>query len=98
MTSKSSFQKQAFVRFQDTRKYGGITVRGIELQTDQEGFIEGPADLENEIAPHGFIPAEKWFAGLPAMERLEVAARDAELHALLSGAEQALLARGTARK
>ena len=72
-------------------------MRGVELQTDSDGFIEGPADLEKDIEPHGFIPAEKWFAGLPGAERL-AAAGDEELRALLSGAEQALLARGAARK
>jgi hypothetical protein len=96
-TSKFS-PKEAYVRYQDTRKSGGISIRGVELQTDADGFIEGPADLEKDIAPHGFILAEKWFAGLPAVERLAVAAGDSEFHALLSTAERALLARGAAKK
>ena len=45
--------------YKDTRKCGGISVRGFYLETDADGFIEAPADLAEEIEPHGFLPMER---------------------------------------
>lgn len=56
MASKFS---QSDVTFKDTRKAGGISVRGIQVETDEDGFIEAPADLAKEIEPHGFIRADR---------------------------------------
>lgn len=47
------------VRYADTRECGGITVRGIQLETGSDGFIEGPADLAPEVEPHGFVREDK---------------------------------------
>ena len=43
------------IRYADTLATGGITVRGFELQTDEDGLIEAPPDLAKEIEPHGFL-------------------------------------------
>ena len=45
--------------FKDTRKTGGISVRGFYLEPDADGFIEAPADLADEIFPHGFVPMDR---------------------------------------
>ena len=42
--------------YKDTFKKGSISVRGFTLETDEDGFIEGPPDIANDIAPHGFVP------------------------------------------
>lgn len=63
------------VLYKSTYGADGITVRNIQLECDKEGFIEGPADLEEEIKPHGFIRAEKWFDSLSQEEKLKTAAK-----------------------
>lgn len=45
--------------FFDSRKCGVISVRGFMLEPDEDGFIEGPADMADEIEPHGFVPMER---------------------------------------
>ena len=52
---KSKFPSST-ISFKDTLKTGGITVRGFYLETDPDGFIEGPREIAAEIAPHGFVP------------------------------------------
>ena len=42
--------------FKDTLNKGSISVRGFNLTCDADGFVEGPADLARDIAPHGFLP------------------------------------------
>lgn len=53
-TSKRSSFNSSQVRYADTKGAGGITVRGFELETDEDGYIEAPPDLAADIAPHGF--------------------------------------------
>lgn len=43
-------------RYLDTRKAGGITIQGIELDTDEDGFVEAPGGFVKEMIPHGFYP------------------------------------------
>jgi len=43
------------VRYRDTHDVGGISVEGINLTTDETGFIEAPPRLEGNLAPHGFL-------------------------------------------
>ena len=45
--------------YQDSRKCGGISVRGFYLETDKDGLVEAPADLADEIFPHGFVPVDR---------------------------------------
>ena len=53
--------------YKDTLGKGSISVRGFALTADEDGFIEGPADLAADIEPHGFVPQErpKKTLGLP---------------------------------
>jgi len=76
------------VMFRDTFAAGNITVRGINLEAE-DGYIEGPADLEKDIEPHGFMRVEKWLASLKPEQRIEEAAKDSDLLGFLSRAEQA---------
>lgn len=103
----SKFPKQTQVLFLDTMNRGGISVRGIQLETE-DGIIEGPADLAEEIRPHGFIALEEWFNaiqpkavdGIEAVkeelervkkERLAAVKKYPQLEALLNNAERAEL-------
>ena len=45
--------------FHDTRGAGGISVRGFYLESDKDGLVEAPADLAEEMAPHGFVPVDR---------------------------------------
>ncbi len=54
MAKGSSFNASQ-VRYADTKGAGGITVRGFELETDEDGYIEGPPDLAKDVEPHGFF-------------------------------------------
>ena len=47
------------VTYKDTKGCGALTVRGFELHTDPDGYIEAPADVAAEIAPHGFIREDR---------------------------------------
>ena len=41
--------------FRDSRNCGGISIRGIYLETAEDGFVEAPADMAEEMAAHGFL-------------------------------------------
>jgi hypothetical protein len=56
MASKFS---QSEVPYKDTRGCGSITIHGIPLECDSDGFIDAPADMEAELAPHGFVRQER---------------------------------------
>jgi hypothetical protein len=70
----SKFQQQE-VTFFDDRGCGGVSVRGIYLETDSDGCVEGPADIEREIAPHGFVRVDRETAKRIMAER-KAAAQD----------------------
>ena len=55
---KSKFS-QSEVRYLDTKCSGAVTIRGIPLEADEEGFVEGPPDLWKDIEPHGFVREDK---------------------------------------
>lgn len=86
------------VRFRDTYEAGSITVRGIELQTDENGYVEGPPDLEKDIEAHGFVRVEKWFNALPSAKKVERAVADESLVPLLNRVEQEQVKKATQRK
>jgi hypothetical protein len=56
--SKSQFPNTN-VSFKDTLNCGAISLRGFMLECDEDGFIEGPADIEQDIKPHGFVKMER---------------------------------------
>lgn len=56
--ANSKFPNQS-TTFKDTLGAGGITVRGFYLETDEDGFIEGPLEIADEIKSHGFLPMER---------------------------------------
>ena len=57
MSQQQGYQFPNSIRtFKDTFNRGQISVRGFNLVTDKEGFIEAPADLAKDIEPHGFMP------------------------------------------
>jgi hypothetical protein len=56
MSSKFSASE---VCYKDTRGSGSISIHGIELHADEDGFIEAPASLAAELAPHGFVKADR---------------------------------------
>lgn len=85
----TKFPRHTEVRFKDTRGCGGITVRGIQLESDEDGFVEGPPDLAADIEPHGFVAEEKWFKALPDRDRLTLARKDERYHTYLNHAEMA---------
>lgn len=45
----------SMAKFYDTRKAGSITIQGIELDTNEDGFVEAPANFAASMAPHGFM-------------------------------------------
>ena len=45
--------------YKDTQGKGRIVVRGYTLTADDQGFIEAPADIADEILPHGFVKAQR---------------------------------------
>ena len=58
--------------FKDTLGRGKISVQGFIIEADEDGFIECPAHLAPEIAPHGFLPQArpaKQTLGLPQAKR-----------------------------
>jgi hypothetical protein len=64
---KNSFAN-SMTTYKDTFGKGAISVRGFNLETDEDGFIEGPPDIAADIAPHGFLPMprpEKKTLGVP---------------------------------
>lgn len=50
------------VSYKDTRSAGSVTVRGFELFADEDGYIYGPPNIEEDIKPHGFVRQEKTMA------------------------------------
>lgn len=91
--AQSKFSRVVDIAFKDTRGAGVIVVRGIELQSDEDGFVEGPAELEREIAPHGFIPVEKWMAGMTSAERMRVLRKFPRFEKFATGQERIALAK-----
>ena len=74
MSSQMNRFPTSMVLYKDTRKCENITVRNIELRADDNGIIEGPADLKDEISPHGFIPVDAaWLSTLTAADRVRLA-------------------------
>lgn len=63
--ANSKFPNQS-TPFKDTLGAGGVTVRGFYLESDEDGFIEGPIEIADEIAPHGFLPQERPVKDAPA--------------------------------
>lgn len=47
------------VTFFDSRRCGGVSVRGFFLETDDDGFVEAPPALADELAPHGFLRKDR---------------------------------------
>jgi hypothetical protein len=44
--------------YKDTQKRGVIVIQGIQLESDDDGFIEAPTTFAKDLEPHGF-KAEK---------------------------------------
>jgi len=51
----SKFPVNTNVTYKDTEGRGSISVHNVLLTIDEEGFIEAPANVEEDIKPHGFV-------------------------------------------
>ena len=55
MATKNKFPN-TMTRYFDSRGAGSITIQGIELDSDEDGFVEAPGGFAKEMIPHGFLP------------------------------------------
>ena len=55
----SKFPVNTNVPFKDTENRGSISVHNVLLTVDEEGFIEAPASVAEDIKPHGFIRMQR---------------------------------------
>lgn len=51
--------ENSLTTFKDTLNCKRITVRGFNVEVDDDGFVVLPADAAAEVAPHGFVPMRR---------------------------------------